>query len=192
MRRAAMTPDYFIELYARDPDPWGFATRQYEHAKYAATLAALPAGRFESALEIGCSIGVLTAMLAPRCGALSAIDPVDSALAAATARCAAHAQVRFARMTVPQEWPAGAFDLVLLSEVVYYLTRDEIATLVARVRASLRPHGAALLVHWTGETDYPLSGDEAATCFIAEGADFLDVTRQDRTPHYRLDVLARR
>ena len=34
-------PGYFERLYARDPDPWRFATSEYERDKYAATLAAL-------------------------------------------------------------------------------------------------------------------------------------------------------
>ena len=99
---------YFDSLYAAEADPWAFATSDYEREKYAATLAALPRPHYARALEIGCSIGVLTRMLAGRVG------------------------------------------------------------------ASLAPGGEVLLVHWTGETDYPLSGDEAATRF--PGLPGLDVS----------------
>ena len=59
-----MTPAYFDQLYAVDDDPWQLATSDYEQAKYARTLAALPRSRYGSALEVGCSIGVLTTQLA--------------------------------------------------------------------------------------------------------------------------------
>ena len=51
---------YFDALYAKENDPWCFATSPYEKAKDVATLQALPVARFTNAFEIGCSIGVLT------------------------------------------------------------------------------------------------------------------------------------
>ena len=62
---------------------------------------------------------------------------------------------------MPAQWPEGSFDLILLSEVVYFLDGDDVEHLAARVRGCLRPGGDVVLVHWTGETDYPLSGDAA-------------------------------
>ncbi len=73
-------PEYFEQLYVRDPDPWRFATSGYERDKYAATLAALPNRRFASGFEVGCSIGVLTRQLAERCDALLAADGSPTAL----------------------------------------------------------------------------------------------------------------
>jgi hypothetical protein len=60
METALLPAAYFDALYARDPDPWRFATSDYERAKYRATLAALPGPLLGAALEVGCSIGVLT------------------------------------------------------------------------------------------------------------------------------------
>ena len=65
-------PAHFDRLYGADPDPWKFATSDYERDKYAATLAALPDRRFTRCYEVGCSIGVLTRQLAPRCDAILA------------------------------------------------------------------------------------------------------------------------
>ena len=67
MRRQTMGADYFCDLYARDADPWKFASSDYERHKYEATLNALPMDRYVRGLEVGCSIGVFTSMLAPRC-----------------------------------------------------------------------------------------------------------------------------
>ena len=54
---------------ATAPTPIRGATRtsDYERHKYAATLAACGAGPFARALELGGSIGVFSALLAPRC-----------------------------------------------------------------------------------------------------------------------------
>ena len=58
---------YFRDMYAASPDPYGLAERWYEARKYALSLALLPRERYGAAFEPGCSIGVLTALLAPRC-----------------------------------------------------------------------------------------------------------------------------
>ena len=182
---------YFESLYAAEPDPWAFASSDYEREKYAATLVALPRPHYARALEIGCSIGVLTRMLAGRCDAVVALDVAETALAAARTRCADRPGVAFHRMAVPGDWPPGQFDLILLSEVVYYLDQADVTRLIARLRQALAPEADVVLVHWTGETDYPLTGDAAATLVIEGTADVLAVTRQERAAGYRLDVLRR-
>ena len=171
---SSLPPDYFEAIYARDPDPWRFAESAYERGKYDATLAALGQPRYRRALEVGCSIGVLTRDLAARCDSLLAVDAAAAPLEAARARCAPLPHVSFAQMLVPGEWPdpAARFDLILLSEVVYYLHAADVARLAGRVGASLAPGGEVLLVHWTEATDYPLSGDAATELFIEAAAGF--------------------
>jgi SAM-dependent methyltransferase len=185
----SLTPDYFEQLYRNDPDPWRFATSDYERLKYAATLGALPAGRIEAAFEIGCSIGVLTQRLAARCDALLAVDVAEPALAQARARCAGLDQVRIARMRIPAEWPEGDFDVILFSEVLYYLSAADLAETAQRTQASLRVGGAVLLVHYTLPTNYPQSGDVATEQFIA--ATGFRPVMQRREAAYRLDLLGR-
>ncbi len=187
----SLPPAYFDALYAGDPDPWRFAESDYERQKYTATLAALPHPRYRSALEVGCSIGVFTRQLAARCDAVLAVDAAAAPLAAARLRCADLAQVAFAQMQVPRDWPAPAerFDLILLSEVVYYLDAADVRRLAEQVGAAVAPGGDILLVHWTGETDYPLSGDEATAIFLAAIAGRAEVTLSQRMPAYRMDRL---
>jgi SAM-dependent methyltransferase len=187
-----LTPEYFDGLYASDGDPWKFASSPYELEKYARTLAALPAARYGSALEIGCSIGVLTKDLADRCDRLVAVDAAASALDDARRRCTSRENVEFAQMFVPRDWPPGEFDLILLSEVLYYFDATDLAILSGRVFNSLAPQGTIVLVHWTGVTDYPLSGDQAAELFIDQLAVNVDIISAGRRPEYRLDVLKRR
>jgi cyclopropane fatty-acyl-phospholipid synthase-like methyltransferase len=189
-RQSSIPAHYFDDLYAGDRDPWEFETSAYEQAKYDATLAALPRPRYRRGLEIGCSIGVLTARLAGRCASLVAVDVSEKALDAAIARCRTLPNIAFAKMRVPAEWPAGTFDLMILSEVVYYLDAGDVGLLTDRVRAAIEPGGHVVLVHWTGTTDYPLSGDDAAELFMTALGRPARRIRRQRTPAYRLDVLA--
>jgi cyclopropane fatty-acyl-phospholipid synthase-like methyltransferase len=189
--RPTLKPDHFDALYAANPDPWNFAASPYERAKYMLTLDAIPKSRSPSALEVGCSIGVLTRLLASRCDSLLAVDAAQAPLVEARRRCADLPGVRFEQMFVPEQWPGGVFDLILLSEVVYYLSREDVGRLATSVTHSLAQDGSVILVHWTGSTDYPLSGDEAVALFIERLGSACVVERADRYAEFRLDVLSR-
>lgn len=177
---------YFDELYRKNPDPWAFRSSAYEKAKYAATLAALPRARYGHILELGSSIGELTAMLAGAAARVTGVETSPVAIASARARCAPWANVDFVQAHLPHgDWMPEA-DGVVLSEVLYYLQADEVDILAARLAQCL-PAADFVLVHWTGETNYPLTGDEASerfgACFPAHAAHTV------RTPFYRLDTL---
>ena len=189
-RRAETIPaSYFDALYTENPDPWNFASSPYERQKYDATLAALPRDLYEHAFEVGCSIGILTRRLAHRCRRLLAVDASETPLREARRICADRPNVTFEHRFIPQEWPDETFDLIVLSEVIYYLTAPLVAAAATRVCASLAPQGDIVLVHWIGETDYPLSGDEATEQFIASARPHARLVGQQRTSRHRLDVL---
>jgi SAM-dependent methyltransferase len=125
-QRATLGAGYFDGQYAATPDPWGFTSRWYERRKYAISVALLPAERYRSGFEPGCSIGVLTSMLAARCGTLLACDMASSAVAAAARRTAPFPQVRVEQRALPGGWPGGRFDLVVFSEMLYYLGDEDL------------------------------------------------------------------
>lgn len=186
-----LTPAFHAGYYEHESDPWHFETSPYEKAKYAATLAALPKARYRNVFEVGCSIGVQTRLLAQRSDALQAYDVVPSALETARRNCAAHPHVRFALAEVPDAWPQEKFDLIMLSEVLFFFDRTDLARIVAHVRDTLLPGGDVVVVNWLGETNFPLTGDEASDGFIAGASDFLRRGHGERTGDYRLDVLTR-
>jgi predicted TPR repeat methyltransferase len=188
-RRASIPPAYFEALYEGGRDPWQFATSAYERDKYATTLAAIGPARIGRAWEVGCSIGVFTRALAGLCDKLLAVDVADSALAQARARCAGLPQVTLQRMQIPDQWPDGRFDLIVFSEILYYLVPADIRAAAGRSHLSLSAGGRIVLVHWTGATDYPCSGDEAAKLFRETCGHRMKTVRQDRHAAYRLDVL---
>lgn len=147
---------YFDHIYEGSADPWSFRTRWYERRKRDATLAALPSDRYRVAFEPGCSIGVLTSALAARCDRLLAMDV--SARALDEAAGAVGPNVELVRGAVPGDWPAGRFDLVVLSEVGYYLDTGDCRELA---RCSAGCAGDVVAVHWRHPVaDYPLTGDQ--------------------------------
>lgn len=160
-----LSADYFEDKYKSDNDPWQFRTSAYERDKYDRTLAALSRPVFDSGLEVGCSIGVLTSRLATRCHRLTAID--GSATAVAAARQIAATNVTFHVGMLPQDFPEGRFDLIVLSEALYYFSEADLNAVAQRCCAALAPGGEMLLCHWLGPTDYPLPGATASAFFGA-------------------------
>ena len=162
----ARLPDaYFDRMYAGTEDPWQLSTRWYEQRKYAITLALLPNRRYRHALEPGCSIGTLTELLAQRCDHVTAVDVADAAVRTADARlrdAGLRGQVTLERSSLDDPWPPGPFDLLVLSEVAYYLEADTLAAVLRRECRRLRPGATVVAAHWRhAVADYPLTGDEA-------------------------------
>ena len=154
---------YFEDKYQADIDPWRFRTSQYERDKYQATIQALSKTRYSRGLEIGCAIGVLTALLAPRCDELIALDGSTTAIAEASKQDLS--SVRFLTATMPDEFPRGGFDLIVLSEVLYYFAKTDLSRLAEKCLSAIHNGGEMILCHWLGETDYPLTGSQASDLF---------------------------
>lgn len=191
--KRSLTPDYFERMYAETSDPWGFETSAYEAAKYDRTIAALGGRRYLRALEVGCANGVLTRRLAAHARELFAIDASATALDRARERCADLKNVRVQRMTFPLDAPVDCrFDLVVLSEVAYYWGNDDLALAAAWLLSHLAIDGELLMVHWTGETDYPQTADEAVEGLSAGFEGGPEVLRAERAAQYRLDLWRRR
>ena len=184
-----MDDAYFEEMYAQDPDPWRFDTSWYEQRKYALTIAALTEHRYARAVEPGCANGALTELLAERCDAVVAHDIVPAAIARAEARLARspHVEVHLARF--PDWWPEGTGDLVVWSEVAYYLDDAAAETAIDGLEGWLRPGGDLVAVHYTGETNYPRSGAEVGSWLDA--VPFLERTTTLHDPRFELGVWRR-
>lgn len=139
---------YFDELFRDSDDPWAFRERWYERRKRALTLAALPRERYESVFEPGCANGELSAELANRCERLLCCDTSARAVELARLRLAGlnHVEVLHARL--PAQWPEGRFDLIVLSEMGYYLDSDDLDLWIQRAVESLTFNGHLLACHW--------------------------------------------
>ena len=191
--KGTLSEDYFEQVYSANEDPWDFEKSDYEAAKYAATIDALPSAKYENALEIGCSIGVLTRKLADRTARLLSTDVSERALDTARTKNADASHITFRKMSLPGEFPDETFDLIMVSEVAYYLDEPDWLTAMQTIFDHLRPNGHIVLVHWLPPVhDYPQTGDEVHDRFtkFAETKPLNNI-RSERAENYRLDVWER-
>ena len=147
---------YFDALYANQSDPWGLATSDYEQHKLDVLMSHLPRRRYSRAFEPGCAIGVTTAALSQRCGHLLAMDAAVRAVDQAARRVHGRS-VTVQQGRVPDDWPEGPFDLIVLSELLYYLDPHDRERVAVRAARTLPNNGDLVAVHW--RTPFP----EAAT-----------------------------
>jgi predicted TPR repeat methyltransferase len=183
----SISSDYFERMFADDPDPWNFESSAYEAAKYARSIAALGDRTFKQGFEVGCANGVLTQRLSQLCKYLVAVDVSDTALTRARARNIEATHVEFVNASFPSNAPDRHFDLIVLSEVVYYWSEADIATAGSWIAEHLCFGGCLLLVHWIGETNYPQTGDDAAR-LLREALPRIAVVHAERHDEYRLDL----
>lgn len=139
---------YFEGLFAGNNDPWGFRQRWYEQRKRLVTLAALPRPHYRTIFEPGCANGELSSALAERCDRLLCCDTSAAAVNLARTRLSLfdHAEVRQCRL--PGDWPAEKFDLIVFSEIGYYLDRQDLTEVIHRISDSLTADGQLLACHW--------------------------------------------
>lgn len=181
----------FAELYAAQADPWDVTGKWYERRKLAVAMASLPAQRYERAVEPACGIGSVTVALASRCDRVVAFDAVPAATAAARARTEGLRNVEIRDGRLPDDFPAGPADLVVFSEILYYLDDADLAATVDNAVDALRPGGHLLAVHWLPwAAEAPRDGMAAHRYLIEHAAFEPLVAHVDE--QFALHVLARR
>lgn len=181
----------FEALYRRNPDPWGYATSSYEREKYEATLAACGAGPFRRALELGGSIGIFTAALVPRCRRMVTVDAAPTAVESARRRLAEQPQVEVVHGRIPRDIPPGSYDLIVASEILYYLEPDDLEATLGVLEARLEPGARLVAVHWRPSgPERPFTAAEVHARLRRSPA--LVTIKAGGTTDYLLDVLERR
>ena len=146
-------------VHSIDEELWEYASSDYEQRKYALTVASLPKARYENAFEPGCSVGLLSELLALRCGRLLAADMARASLPLAARRLKSFPHVRVEARTIPLEWPNETFDLIVVSDLACYFDVDTLHQVMERVVDSSAIGAHVVGVHWTDRTDFPLTGN---------------------------------
>jgi hypothetical protein len=164
------TPDkssaeFFEQRYRDIGDPWDLAHDSYEQSRYDTIVRALQGRRYSYAFEPGCAVGALTVKLATICDRVDACDFSETAVRQARRRCACFpgVSVRCASLTDPA--PIAEYDLIVLSEIGYYLTSTAWQCLVSNIADGMQPEATLLASHWLGRSpDHILTGDEVHAC----------------------------
>ena len=179
-------PEFFEAKYRRDADPWNFSKSEYELLRYDTIVDALKDRRYKRTFEPGCSVGVLSARLAPLTDYLLAIDFSPSAVAQAKSRCSTFPNVEVRCASFPEFELEGDFDLMVLSEIGYYFDPDEWAKVVRSIAEKMKPSAVLLAAHWLGHSDeHRMSGDTVHEITLANVA--FPLERSERYESFRLD-----
>ncbi len=180
-------PAYFAAMFNQSDDPWGFKTRWYEHRKRLLTLACLPSEHYAYGFEPACANGELAAKLAQRCTRLMVSDGVDQAVVLARKRLKEHINVEVHQGWMPRDWPQKTFDLIVLSEFLYYLKAEDIEQIAYHAQSTLLPGGVIVACHWRHPIeDCILTGDDTHT-LLQHCLSFPNQC-QIVEPDFRLDV----
>jgi peptidoglycan/xylan/chitin deacetylase (PgdA/CDA1 family)/ubiquinone/menaquinone biosynthesis C-methylase UbiE len=201
MEKSCDTPvfghDYFEKVFAARPDPWKY-TSPYEQKKYEQTLEMLPPGRIGRALEIACAEGHFTVKLATRTDHLIAADISQTALGRAAKRCSNMKNMRFVQLDLNRDTLPGRFELIVCSEMLYYVGGQDALKAIARKLAKVvEPWGYLLTAH-----AYIIKDDPDHTGFDWDNVSFgakvigetfagissLRLVRELRTPLYRIQL----
>jgi LmbE family N-acetylglucosaminyl deacetylase len=181
----------FAQLYAADDDPWHVADGWYERRKRKVLLASLPREHYGTAVEPGCGLGLLTRDLAPRCDRLYAFDPVPAAVSRTAAAVGDLSHVDVHNGSIPDGLPVGPVDLLVYSELLYYLDDTDLTATIEASAEALRPGGDLVAVHWRPwAPEAPRDGAEAHERLLAHPAFEQVVAHTDES--FLLHVLRRR
>jgi peptidoglycan/xylan/chitin deacetylase (PgdA/CDA1 family)/GT2 family glycosyltransferase/trans-aconitate methyltransferase len=181
------------------PDPWNYGS-DYEQLKYHRQLSLLPHKRIGRALEVACAEGWFTEQLADRVDQLIAIDISERALERARRRCANRSNISFERLDFYVEAIPQRLDLIVCSEVLYYLDSEaELAQICRSLTAALGPDGHLLTAHafvlkdnldrTAFDWEQPFGAEVIARAF--ENTPEVALVRSLQTELYRIDLYRR-
>jgi cyclopropane fatty-acyl-phospholipid synthase-like methyltransferase len=138
----------FADKFAGDPDPWSTWTDPDEALKRDAILHALPAGRVGRMLELGAGNGSNSKALAGRALRLDATEATaEGTTLVAEAVAWRGRRARAATLVVPAPPPRGTYDVIVVAELLYYLSLRDLHALARQVRRGLRANGTLVLAH---------------------------------------------
>jgi SAM-dependent methyltransferase len=163
----------FFEEHWRKGDAWAFDSSPWEASRLDRLAAVVGDRRYPRVLELGCGAGHFTQRLLPLADSLLAVDISPTAIEKARSRLAAsslgaRAELRVANVMELDLRAAGAFDLAVLTETVYYLgwlyPFFSVAWLARDLFETLAPGARLLLANTLGEI-----GDALVLPWIVKG-----------------------
>lgn len=138
----------FEHKYRAHGDYFGYQTSPYEQVKYQRTLELMRKWRtaYGSALEIGCSVGVFTAMIAPEFDTVTAVDIASEALALAERQVAGAGHVSYVQSDLVSLALNKTFDVIFCAEVLMYVREKDAALACQTLDRHLQEDGLIIEV----------------------------------------------
>ncbi|MEF2072208.1 class I SAM-dependent methyltransferase [Consotaella aegiceratis] len=143
----AIDPAGFEAKFRQNADPWNYAGSRFEAFKRGVLLQACGAGQRGRVLELACANGVTTMALRTRVLRIVGIDASPTAIEAARHRTHDCDRIRVEVGLLPHDMPRGPFDLIVVSELLYYLPERNLFQTLARLRTATAPGGRVVLLH---------------------------------------------
>ncbi len=184
-----MSREHFGNMYLAKDDPWDLATKWHDQRKYAITVASLPQQRYRSCYEPGCSIGLLTRLLAPRCDEILAVDSVESAVSQTRENVREFPHVTAELANLPAELPDASYDLIVVGDLLYYLSADDLDATIDGLVERLEPDGDLVSVHFRDRAAGNYDGFNVHAALAARPG--LDRIVHHEDEWFLLDVLRR-
>lgn len=137
-----------LQAHLAARDPWSLDTNRYEQTRYGLMLDLIRSEKevYESGLEIGCAAGSFTFRLRKLCKKLHVVDCEARAIEKCRLRLANASEVRFSVADISEctAW-CDSYDLIVVSEVLYYLeTAERVAATVKTIASWLGLEGVLL------------------------------------------------
>jgi len=184
----------FERLYLEAGDPWGYRTSAYEQTKYRRVLdrALEWRRRSDGALELGCSIGVFSGMLASAFKEVTAVDLSLEAITTARAENLEASNLRFVRADLRRLDLGRTFDVLFCAEVLYYLPRQASAVVCDVLDRHLAQGGILVLVSGlpTGDESF-LHFDDWKRLLKPRFTEVFDEIVEDPARPYDVTIFAR-
>lgn len=164
------TPPDFESLYRGNPDPWQVGSRWYERRKLGIVAASLRRERYAWAWDAACGTGHLARRLSSVAERVLATDAAAAAIENARRTCSGSDNVVLRPHRVPDAPPEGGpFDLVVLSEFLYYLPERDRRSTVSMIRRVTAARAEIVVVHWRHRPhDAYISGAETQAEVVSE------------------------
>ncbi|RIJ22299.1 class I SAM-dependent methyltransferase [Henriciella barbarensis] len=147
MRRGAISLEGFEQKFEADADPWQTWNSKYEAVKRASLAKAIGPRPYGRGLEIAAGNGSNTLMIANKTRRLIATEGAPAGAALVRKASQGEPHIRVVIHDVADRLPADAFDLIVISELLYYLGSEPFEMLAREVSRTLQPGGRLVLLH---------------------------------------------
>jgi SAM-dependent methyltransferase len=140
----------FDRIYAVEDDPWGIGDADSERYDLYVDRIVAASRRRDSILELGCGYGALLARLSPEFGRAVGVDVSARAIERGQQRFRSIEFVHGSLADLEAALPtAGAFDTIVVSDVLYYLKERDRRAALTWIAAHLASDGLAFLAGWS-------------------------------------------